>query len=254
MMRRLATLALAGAVLIAPAARAAEGEIHIARQDWSFGGLFGTFDRAAAQRGYKVFHEVCSNCHSAHLLSFRNLADLGLSDAQVRALAAQVEVTDGPNDEGEMFQRPGRPSDRFPKRFPNDQAARAANNGALPPDLSLIIKAREGGADYVYALLTGYTDPPPGVQVMEGMNYNAAFPGHQIGMARPLNDDQVEYTDGTPTNTAQLAHDVVTFLAWAAEPEMEVRKAMGVKIILFLLVMTGLTYAVKRKVWADVHH
>ena len=253
MMRRLAALALIGAVMTAaPAARAAE-EVHIARQDWSFGGLFGTFDRAAAQRGYQVFKEVCANCHSAHLLSFRNLAGIGLSEAEIRALAAQVEVTDGPNDQGEMFTRPGRASDRFPLHFPNEAAARAANNGAYPPDLSLIVKARPAGADYLYALLTGYGEPPEGVTVMEGMNYNSAFPGHQIAMAQPLHDEQVTYSDGTASTVSQMSRDVTTFLAWAAEPEMEVRKAMGVKVILFLILLTGLTYGVKRKIWADVH-
>ncbi len=252
MMRRLAALALLGAVLTAPNARAAE-EIHLARQDWSFGGLFGTFDRAAAQRGYQVFKDVCSNCHSMHLIAFRNLAGIGLSEPAIRALAAEVEVTDGPNDQGEMFTRPGRISDRFPMHFPNEAAARAANNGAFPPDLTLITKARPGGADYIYALLTGYTDPPADVTVMDGMSYNSAFPGHQIAMAQPLHDEQVTYTDGTAASIPQMAHDVTTFLAWAAEPEMEERKAMGVKIILFLIVLTGLTYAVKRKIWADVH-
>lgn len=252
MMRRLAALALLGAVMIAPNAHAAE-EVHIPRQEWSFGGLFGTFDRAAAQRGYQVFKEVCANCHSMHLISFRNLAGIGLSEPEIRALAAQVEVTDGPNDQGEMFQRPGRASDRFPLRFPNEAAARAANNGAYPPDLSLITKARPAGADYLYALLVGYGEPPEGVTVMEGMNYNSAFPGHQIAMAQPLHDEQVTYADGTKATISQMAHDVATFLAWTAEPEMEVRKAMGVKIILFLIILTGLTYGVKRKIWADVH-
>ncbi len=251
-MRRLAALALLGAVMIAPAARAAE-EVHIPRQEWSFGGLFGTFDRASAQRGYQVFKEVCANCHSAHLIAFRNLAGIGLSEAEIRALAAQVEVTDGPNDEGEMFTRPGRASDRFPRPFPNENAARAANNGAFPPDLSLIVKARPAGADYLYALLTGYGEPPEGVTVMEGMNYNSAFPGHQIAMAQPLHDEQVTYSDGTKATVSQMSHDVTTFLAWTSEPELEVRKAMGVKIILFLILLTGLTYGVKRKIWADVH-
>lgn len=254
-MRRLALIALTGAFLSAPAVapRAAEAPA-IASQEWSFSGPFGTYDRASAQRGFKVFRDVCATCHSLNLVSFRNLRGIGLNESEIRAIAASFEVTDGPNDQGEFFQRPGRPSDRFPKRFPNEQAARAANNGAYPPDLSLMIKARQNGANYMYALLTGYVDPPAGVQVMEGMSYNAAFPGHQIAMARPINDDQIEYTDGTAATTSQLARDVTTFLAWAAEPEMEERKAMGVKIVLFLLILTVLTYAVKRKVWADVHH
>ncbi len=162
-------------------------------------------------------------------------------------------MKDGPNDDGEMFERPGRPSDRFRSPFPNEQAARAANNGALPPDLSVIVKARAGGADYIHALLTGYTDPPAGVEVMEGMHYNRYFPGHQIAMAPPLNEDQVAFHDGTPATVEQMSRDVATFLAWAAEPELEERRSLGVKILLFLTILGGLAYAVKRKVWADVH-
>ncbi len=187
------------------------------------------------------------------LLSYRNLRELGLSEAQVAAIAAQFTVVDGPNDEGQMFERPARAADRFRRPFPNQQAARAANNGAYPVDLSVITKARLGGADYIYALLTGYQDPPPGVTMMDGMNYNRYFPGHQIAMAAPLNPDQVEYADGTPATVEQMARDVTTFLAWAAEPELEQRRAMGVKVILFLTILGGLAYAVKRKVWADVH-
>lgn len=252
MMRRLALLALLGALTIIPHARAAD-EIHIPSQDWSFGGVFGTFDRAAAQRGFQVFHQVCANCHSAHLIAFRHLTGIGLSEADIRAIAAEFEVTDGPNDEGEMFQRPARPSDHFPLRFPNEAAARAANNGSYPPDLTLITKARPNGANYLYALLTGYQDPPPDMTLMDGMSYNTAFPGHQIAMVQPLHEEQVEYADGTQATIAQMAHDVTTFLAWAAEPEMEERKALGVKIIFFLVILTGLTYATKRKLWARVH-
>jgi ubiquinol-cytochrome c reductase cytochrome c1 subunit len=164
-----------------------------------------------------------------------------------------VQVTDGPNDNGEMFERPGRPSDRFKPPFPNDNAARAANNGALPPDLSLIVKARQGGADYIYGVLTGYADPPPDVKLTEGMYYNKYFPGHQIAMPQPLTDDRVTYADGTKATLSQEAHDVVTFLAWAAEPELETRKQLGVKVLLFLIVLSGLLFAVKRKVWKDVH-
>ncbi len=188
------------------------------------------------------------------LLSYRNLRALGLSEEQVAAIAAQVQVTDGPNDEGQMFERDGRPADRFRRPFPNQQAARAANNGAYPVDLSVIAKARKGGADYLFALLTGYADPPPGVTLGDGMNYNRYFPGHQIAMAAPLNPDQVEFADGTPATVENMARDVVTFLQWAAEPELEERRAMGIKIILFLTVLGGLVYAVKRRIWADVKH
>jgi ubiquinol-cytochrome c reductase cytochrome c1 subunit len=221
--------------------------------DFSFQGLFGTFDRGEAQRGLLVYKQVCAACHSMRQLSYRNLLELGLTDQQVRAIAADVQVQDGPNDLGEMFERPGRPSDRFRRPFPNDQAARAANNGALPPDLSVIVKARVGGAAYIHALLTGYTDPPEGFVLGDGMNYNKYFPGHQIAMPNVLNPGQVEYADGTEATVEQMARDVSTFLAWAAEPELEQRRRMGIRIILFLVVLGGLTYAVKRKVWADVH-
>jgi ubiquinol-cytochrome c reductase cytochrome c1 subunit len=249
-----ATGLLAGASLLPASPARAAGEEHVPDTHFSFDGLFGHFDRASAQRGFQIYKEVCSNCHSMHLMSYRNLRELGLSDAEVRGIAATVQVQDGPNDEGQMFERPGRPSDRFRSPFPNERAARAANNGALPPDLSVIVKAREGGADYIHALLTGYEDPPAGVTLMEGMNYNKYFPGHQIAMAPPLTSEgQVEFHDGTKATVDQMARDVSQFLAWAAEPELEQRKAMGVKIILFLGILAGLAYSVKRKVWADVH-
>jgi len=245
---------LAGASLLPARPARAAGEGDVPGTHFSFDGLFGHFDRASAQLGFQVYKEVCSNCHSMHLMSYRNLRELGLSDAEVRGIAATVQVQDGPNDEGQMFERPGRPSDRFRSPFPNERAARAANNGALPPDLSVIVKAREGGADYIHALLTGYEDPPAGVTLMEGMNYNKYFPGHQIAMAPPLTSEgQVEFHDGTKATVDQMARDVSQFLAWAAEPELEQRKAMGVKIILFLGILAGLAYSVKRKVWADVH-
>jgi ubiquinol-cytochrome c reductase cytochrome c1 subunit len=245
---------VAGALLGAPnSGRAAEAEVALPDKQFSFEGLFGTFDRASAQRGFQVYKEVCSACHAMHQLSYRNLLELGLSEEEVRAIAADVQVQDGPNDNGEMFERPGRLSDRFRSPFPNDQAARAANNGALPPDLSVIVKARAGGADYIHALLTGYADPPEGVTLMDGMNYNKYFPGHQIAMAPPLNEGQVSFADGTNATVEQLATDVSTFLAWAAEPELEQRRQMGVRVILFLAILGCLTYAVKRKVWADVH-
>jgi ubiquinol-cytochrome c reductase cytochrome c1 subunit len=245
---------LAGGGMASSPALAAEEEIHLPDTRFSFEGLFGTFDRASAQRGFQVYKEVCAACHSMRQHYYRNLRELGLSEAEVRAIAATVQVTDGPNDDGEMFERPGRPSDRFRAPFANEKAARAANNGALPPDLSVITKARENGPDYLHALLIGYGDPPDGVTLMEGMNYNKYFPGHQIAMAPPLSGEgQVTFHDGTTATVDQMARDVTTFLAWAAEPEMEGRKAMGVRIILFLTILGGLAYAVKRKVWADVH-
>jgi ubiquinol-cytochrome c reductase cytochrome c1 subunit len=247
-------LGLTAGAALAPAPVLAAGEaIKLPDVRFSFDGIFGHFDRASAQRGFQVYKEVCANCHGMHQLSYRNLREIGLSDAEVRAIAATVQIVDGPNDEGQMFERPGRPSDRFRMPFANEKAARAANNGAYPPDLSVIAKARQGGADYLYALLTGYEDPPAGVTLMEGMHYNKYFAGHQIAMAPPLNEGQVEFHDGTQASVEQLARDVSQFLAWAAEPEMEQRKSMGVKIVLFLTILGGLAYAVKRKVWADVH-
>ncbi|HUC63203.1 MAG TPA: cytochrome c1 [Alphaproteobacteria bacterium] len=228
-------------------------EPSIKHLDWSFYGPFGTFDRAALQRGFQVVNEVCSNCHSFKQLHYRDLEKIGLSEAQVAALAAQTEVTDGPNDQGEMFKRPGKPSDPFKAPFPNEEAARAANNGALPPDLSLIIKAREGGPNYVYSILTGFVKAPAGFHLSAGMNYNAAFPGHQIAMPQPLQNDSVTYTDGTKASLDQEAHDVVTFLTWVANPELDERHRLGVKVLIFLVILTGLLYMVKRKVWRDVH-
>ncbi|WP_431283006.1 cytochrome c1 [Humitalea sp. 24SJ18S-53] len=255
MRHTLKAAALAVAVLLSPAGARAAGEaIHLPDIRFSFDGLFGTFDRASAQRGAQVYKEVCSSCHALHLLSYRNLRDIGLSEADVVRFAAAFTVTDGPNDEGAMYERPARPSDRFRRPYPNDNAARAANNGALPPDLSVMTKARVGGAAYIHALLTGYRDPPAGMTMMEGMNYNAYFPGHQIAMPNVLNPDQVSYADHTPATVDQMARDTATFLAWAAEPEMEQRKAMGVRMILFLTILAGLTYAVKRKVWSNLKH
>ncbi len=222
-------------------------------QSWSFNGIFGTSDPAALQRGFQVYKEVCSACHAVKHLYFRDLEEIGYSEDQVKGIAAQVQVTDGPNDQGEMYQRPGRPSDPIPGPFPNDQAARAANNGALPPDLSLIVKAREGGADYVDGILDGFKDAPAGFKLLEGMYYNEYFPGHQIKMPPPLQADQVTYADGTPATVPQMAHDVATFLTWAAEPNLDARHRMGIKVMLFLIVATGVFYAAKRKIWSRIH-
>lgn len=245
-----ATVALA---LVAGSATAAEGP-KLAAQNWSFGGIFGTFDRATLRRGVQVYTEVCASCHSLKLVAYRNLGDVGYSADEVKAIAAEFEVTDGPNNDGDMFTRPALPADRFVAPFENDKAARAANNGALPPDLSLITKARKGGSDYIYALLSRYAEEPPaGFELSDGMYYNEVFPGHQIAMSPPLGEDAVEYTDGTKATTAQMSKDVTTFLVWAAEPEMEERKRLGIKVMLFLLVLTGLLYALKRKIWSDLH-
>ncbi len=223
-------------------------------QQWSWDGPFGTFDLAAAQRGFQVYSEVCSTCHAMKQLHYRDLAGIGLSTEQIQAIAAAVTVPQGLDDQGNPKEGPGTPGNQFRSPFPNDQAARAAENGALPPDLSLIVNAREGGPDYVYGILNGFADAPAGFTMQPGMNYNEYFPGHQIAMPQPLHDGQVTFVDGTPNNVPQMAHDVVTFLAWAANPELVQRKQIGWRVVLFLLVMTGLTYAVKRKVWADVDH
>ena len=238
--------------LQAGTARAAEDTDPPAR-NWSFSGVFGQYDRAAMQRGLQVYREVCAGCHSLRLIAFRNLEALGYGEDEIEAIAAEYTVVDGPDDEGEMFERPGLPADRFPSPFANPKAAAAANNGAVPPDLSLMIKARDGGADYVHALLTGYVDPPDGVELLDVQSYNLYFPGHLTAMAPPLSEDAVAYGDGTPATVERMASDVVSFLAWTAEPTMEERKRMGIKVILFLLVFTGVLYAVKRKVWAGLH-
>ena len=206
------------------------------------------------QRGFQVYKQVCSACHSLKLVSYRNLADLGFSESEIKAIAAESQVTDGPNDNGEMFQRPAIPADHFVSPFANDKAARVANNGALPPDLSLIVKAREGGEDYVYSLLTGFNQPvPAGETVASGMYFNPYFAGHQIAMPPPLRDDAVTYADGTKASIEQEARDVATFLTWTAEPTMEVRKRTGLKTLLFLIVFAGVMYSVKKRVWRKVH-
>lgn len=259
-LRRLAlavSAVLLGVALCAGTVQAAEEASEFADRDWSFEGPFGMFDRGQLQRGYKVYKNVCAACHGMRLLHFRNLGESGgpeFSEEAVKALAASVEVQDGPNDEGEMFTRPAKPSDAFPSPFANDNAARAANNGALPPDLSVIAKAREGGPDYLYALLTGYKEPPADMKMSEGMNYNAAFPGHQIAMLPPLGPDAVEYTDGSPQTVEQYAKDVSAFLMWAAEPKLEERHKVGFRFMIYLLLLAGLLYLAKRRIWSNLKH
>lgn len=293
------------------AANAAEA-IKAPSKTWSFSGVFGTYDQAQLQRGYQVYKEVCSSCHGMDLIAFRNLADLGYNEDELKALAAEYEVTDGPDEDGEMFDRTARPSDYFPSPFPNVKAAAASNGGAIPPDLSLIAKARVGGPDYLYALMTGYEDdvsedvlqsiyetethkrevkyaadlesyeikkakydeavkndpslkepkkpedqgPVESVEDLglpDTSSFNAYFPGYGIAMGAPLGDEAVEYADGTPATLSNHSADVAAFMMWAAEPTMDERKQMGIKVILFLLVFTGILYAAKRKCWADVH-
>lgn len=238
-----------------PAAMAAEshGKVKLEKQEWPFKGPFGTYDRASVQRGFTVYKQLCSACHAMSKMSYRNLTEIGYSEAQVKAIASEYLIMDGPNDEGEMFERPGRPSDRFKAPFVNRQAAMAANNGAYPPDLSLIVKARKGGADYVYGLLTGYEDPPAGTELMQGQHWNKAMYGHIIAMAPPLADGVISYEDGTEGTLHQYAYDVAQFLAWASEPHMEARKHTGVKVFIFLLVFAFVMYSVKKKIWKNVH-
>ena len=252
-MRKMILCAVA-ALLIGTGATFASEAPKPPSHGWSFGGLFGSFDRAALKRGYQVWAEVCQSCHSLRLVAFRNLQDIGFGPDEVREIAAEFEVEAGPNDEGDMFMRPALPHDRFQPPFANDQAARYANDGALPPDLSVITKARKRGADYLYALLVGYREEPPaGVELAEGMYFNEFFPGHQIAMPPPLMEESVEYEVGTKATVEQMAEDVTTFLAWASEPEMETRKTMGIWVILFLVVFTAMLYALKRRIWSDLH-
>ena len=235
------------------AAMAAGASVKAPEQDWSFSGAFGTYDRGALQRGLKVYREVCAACHSLKYVAYRNLTDLGYSEAQVKNIAAEYSVIDGPDDEGEMFERTAVAADRFAGPYPNDNAAKAANNGALPPDLSLIAKARVGGPDYLTALLTGYEEPPHGKELLAGQYWNKYMPGHVIAMANPLSDGMIAYEDGTEETAKQYAKDVSEFLMWAAEPTLETRKQIGIKVLIFLLAFAGVMYAVKKKVWADIH-
>ncbi|MBC8716999.1 MULTISPECIES: cytochrome c1 [Brucella/Ochrobactrum group] len=247
---------------------------HPKQENWSFSGPFGTYDKGQLQRGLKVYKEVCSACHSMNLVAFRNLEALGYSPDQVKAFAAEYEVTDGPNADGEMFTRKAIATDHFPSPFPNVNAAAAANNGAAPPDFSLIAKARavergfptfifdiftqyaEAGPDYIHSLLTGYDEQPPaGMHIPEGTHYNPYFiAGKSLAMAKPLSDDQVTYDDGSPQTVDQYARDVSAFLMWSAEPHLEERKKLGFRVIIFLVLFAGLVYIAKRSIWSNVKH
>jgi len=249
---RNATAAALLALAVPATALAAEAEIKFPAQNWSFSGPFGTIDRASAQRGFQVYSEVCAACHSVKQAYYRDLKGLGLEPKEIEAIAAAVMIP-VIGDDGQPTERAGLPSDRFRSPWPNEKAARAAYNGAYPPDLSVITKARAGGADQLYALLIGYNQAPAEMKMGDGMYYNSYYSGHQIAMPAPLNDGQVAYADGTRASVEQMARDVTTFLSYIAEPETEVRKRLGVKVVLFLIFMTGVTYAAKRKVWADVH-
>ena len=230
-------------------------KIQLLKQEWSFKGITGKFDRASLQRGYQVYNEVCASCHSMRLLSYRNLGETGgpeFSIEQVKAIAANFEIQDGPNEEGEMFMRPGRPSDKFASPYPNIQAATAANGGAYPPDMSVLVKSRKGGADYIYSVLMGYEDPPANVKLDDGVYYNKYMEGKKIKMSNPLSEGIVTYADGTKSTEAQMAKDVTTFLTWAAAPTLEARHKMGVRVIIFLIILTTLVYFSMRRLWSDV--
>ena len=232
-----------------------EEKVKLLKIDWSFKGVTGKFDRASLQRGYQVYTEVCASCHSMNLVSYRNLGEPGgpeFSVEQVKAIAANFEVEDGPNSDGEMFTRPGRPSDKFVSPYPNVQAATAANGGAYPPDMSVLVKARKGGSDYIYSVLMGYEDPPAGFELEEGVYYNKYMDGQKIKMSNPLSDGIVTYADGTQTTQAQMAKDVTTFLTWTAEPHLETRHKMGVKVIIFLTIFTLLVYLSMRRIWSRI--
>lgn len=253
-MRRIVLSAMAVLALGVGAAAAAETAPTPPRQTWSFSGPFGHFDEAALKRGFTVYRQVCASCHGLTGLAYRHLSGIGLDGTEIADVAAEHEVEDGPDDEGDMYMRPALPSDRMVPPFPNEQAARAANNGAYPPDLTLIVKARKNGADYLHGMLIGYRDEPPaGVTLGDGMYYNTYFPGQQIAMPQPLFEDAIDFEDGTPATVEQMARDVTTFLAWAASPELEARKRLGIKVLIFLVVLTGMLYALKRQVWSRLH-
>jgi cytochrome c1 len=268
-----ALLALAGRTVSAQEQEHSHESPEPPALKWSFAGPRGYFDRAQLQRGFKIYREVCGNCHSLSLVAFRNLAERGgpeFTTAQAAAVAGEYKIKDGPNDQGEMFERPGRLADYFPPPFPNEQTARASNGGALPPDFSVIAKARtyergfprflldvitqyqEQGVDYIAALLKGYEKAPEGMQMPQGMMYNKFFPGHGIKMPPPISDGQVSYDDGTPGTIDQYSRDVAAFLMWTAEPHLEDRKRTGFQVVIFLLFLSGLLYFTKKRIWHAV--
>ena len=240
-------------VFLTFSALAEEEKIDLIKNKWSFEGMLGTFDRSSLQRGYQVYQEVCSSCHSIQHLSYRNLSEKGgpeFSEEEVKLIASQFEVEDGPNSEGEMFMRPGRLSDKFVKPYPNVEASKAANGGAYPPDMSVLAKARKGGANYIYSVLLGYEESPAGFELEDGVYYNKYIPGNRIKMASPLSDGVVEYSDGTESSTEQMAKDVTTFLVWASEPHLESQHRLGFQAIIYLVIFLTLVYMSKQKVWS----
>ena len=233
----------------------AESSNELLKVDWSFKSFFGKFDRASLQRGYQVYNEVCASCHSMKHLSYRNLAQKGgpeFTETEAKAIASNFEVTDGPNSDGEMFERPAKLSDKFVMPYSNEEEAKSANGGAYPPDMSVLVKARKGGADYIYSLLLGYEDPPANMKLDDGVYYNKYMYGNKIKMAAPILDDIVEYSDGTRATTEQMSKDVVTFLMWAAEPHLETRHKTGFRVIIYLLILTILVYFSMKKIWSRI--
>jgi len=252
-LKKLALLLFTIIIFINPLYSAESGDLL--KVKWSFKNLTGKFDRASLQRGFQVYKEVCSSCHSMQYLSYRNLGEPGgpeFSKEEVRIIAASIEIEDGPDSQGEMFTRPGRPSDNFKSPYANVNAATAANGGAYPPDMSVLVKARPDGADYIYSVLMGYEESPEGINLDDGVYYNKYMIGNKIKMASPLSDGIVEYTDGSEATVDQMAKDVTTFLAWAAEPELEARHKSGIKVIIYLILLTVLVYFSMRKIWSRI--
>jgi cytochrome c1 len=251
-----AIMAVGLSAAVSTPANAAGDAKHPAEMNWQFDGLFGTYDRNALRRGFQVYKEVCASCHSLNQIAFRNLSQEGgpeFSEAEVKAIAKEYLVEDGPDDYGDMFERDALPRDKFPSPYPNENAARAANGGAYPPDLSLITKARGGGADYIHALLSGYEEAPEGVEIRVGLYYNPYMAGGKIAMPVPLLEELVEYSDGTEATVEQMSMDVTHFLNWTAEPELEERKRMGFMVLIYLTIFAGLMFFSMRKIWADLH-
>ena len=243
------------AVLYSVNSFAAGDSVKLLNPGWSFKGFFGTFDRASLQRGYQVYSEVCSACHSIKYLSYRNLSEPGgpeFSEQQAKIIASQFEVTDGPNSDGDMYTRPARLSDNFVEPYANEQAARALNGGAYPPDMSVLVKARKGGADYIYSLLLGYDEPPVDIKLDDGVYYNKYMYGNKIKMSAPLSDGLIEYSDGTEATKEQMAKDITTFLIWSAEPHLETRHKTGFRVIVYLIILTVLVYLTMKKIWSRV--
>ena len=231
----------------------AEEAVSLKKQNWSFQGIFGRYDNSTLQRGLQIYQEVCSACHGMKRLRFRELKDLGFTDVQIKKYAETFEILDGPNELGEMFFRPGEPSDTFVSPFKNKEEAKASFGGAYPPDLSLLTKTMKNGPDYIYSLLTGYEETPPqGFELIDGLYYNPYHDGKVIAMPPPLYDNVIEYIDGTGASLHQLSYDIVIFLNWAAEPELQKRKSLGLKFLLFLIVLTLLLYVTMKEIWSKI--